>query len=84
MVTIRPIIRYNKKKCGDQTTCLECIKSCPYKILAYKPSEIPELGKPPLDWVITSTCRVMCAFPSCNLCIEACPNDALSIKIPRR
>jgi ferredoxin len=82
MVTIRPIIEYDKEKCGDPSNCLKCIKICPYKVLAYRPLEIPEPGKPPKDWIVVSTCRVMCVYPSCKLCIEACPNEALNVSIP--
>ena len=82
MVTIRPEITYDKEKCGDPSACLECIRICPYNVLAYRPSETPEPPNPPKDWVIVSTCRVMCPYPSCKLCVEACPKDALNISIP--
>jgi len=82
MVTIRPVITYDKEKCGDPSTCLECIKSCPYNVLAYRPLETPEPPNPPKDWIVVPTCRVMCTYPTCKLCIEACPKDALSITIP--
>jgi NAD-dependent dihydropyrimidine dehydrogenase PreA subunit len=82
MVTIRPEIAYDKGKCGDPRVCLKCIKTCPVCVLAYKPSEMPEKGKPPEDWVIVGTCRVMCTYPTCNLCIDACPNNALNITVP--
>lgn len=82
MVTIRPEINYNKEKCGDPSTCLECIRICPYCVLAYRPTETPEPPNPPEDWVVVSTCRVTCLYPSCKLCIEACPKGALDISIP--
>ncbi|MFX1357032.1 MAG: hypothetical protein ACFFA8_07070 [Promethearchaeota archaeon] len=82
MVTIRPDIIYNKEKCGDPSACLKCIKTCPYVVLAYRPSEIPERPNPPEDWVVVPTCRVMCTYPSCKACVEICPNDALNISIP--
>ncbi len=82
MVTIRPEINYDKEKCGDPSTCLECIKICPYCVLAYRPSESPVPPNPPVDWVIVSTCRVTCPYPSCKLCIETCPKSALDISIP--
>lgn len=82
MVTIRPEISYNKEKCGDPSACQKCIKACPYCVLAYRPLETPEPGEPPKEWIIVSVCRVMCPYPVCKLCIEACPKDALSISIP--
>lgn len=82
MVTIRPEISYDKEKCGDPSACLECIKICPYNVLAYRPYEYPEPPNPPKDWVVVSTCRVMCPYPACKLCVETCPNDALNISIP--
>lgn len=82
MVTIRPEIAYDKDKCGDPSACLKCIKTCPHCVLAYRPSEMPEKGKRPEDWVVVGTCRVMCTYPTCKMCIEACPNDALNITIP--
>lgn len=82
MVTIRPEITYDKEKCGDPTVCLKCIRVCPYSVLAYRPQELPEPPNPPEEWVVVSTCRVMCPYPSCKMCIEACPNDALNISIP--
>ena len=82
MVTIRPEIAYDKEKCGDPTVCLKCIRACPYAVLAYRPQELPEPPNPPEEWVVVSTCRIMCPYPSCKMCIEACPNDALNISIP--
>ena len=82
MVTIRPEIYYDKAKCGDPSACLMCIRICPVCVLAYRPKETPEPPNPPKDWTVVSTCRVMCSYPACKLCIEACPNDALSISIP--
>lgn len=82
MVTIRPEITYDKEKCGDPSACLECIKICPYNVLAYRPSEIPEPPNSPTDWVVVSTCRVMCSYPTCKLCVDACPKEALDISIP--
>lgn len=82
MVTIRPIINYDKAKCGDPSACLKCIRICPYNVLAYRPPEPPEPPKAPTDWIVVPTCRVMCTYPTCKLCIEACPNDALNISIP--
>jgi len=84
LVTIRPIINYNKEKCGDPAACLKCIKACPYCVLAYRPVETPEPGKPPRDWTIVSTFRVMCTYPSCKSCIEVCPKDAITISIPEK
>ncbi|MEX2704656.1 MAG: hypothetical protein Q6352_005265 [Candidatus Freyrarchaeum guaymaensis] len=82
MVTIRPEIIYNKEKCGDPSACLKCIRACPYNVLAYRPSEIPEPGEPPENWIIVPTCRVMCLYPTCKSCIEACPKDAITISVP--
>lgn len=82
MVTIRPEIAIDKEKCGDPTVCLKCIRTCPYSVLAYRPQELPEPPNPPEKWVVVSTCRVMCPYPSCKMCIEVCPNDALNISIP--
>jgi len=82
VVTIRPVITYDKEKCGDPSVCLACVKACPYCVLAYRPSEIPEPGEPPRDWIIVSTCRVMCTYPVCKACVEACPKDAITVSIP--
>ena len=83
MVTLRPVINIDKEKCGDPRACLKCIKACPYSVLAYRPSEIPKSEKPPKDWIVVPTCRVMCIYPSCKLCIETCPNDAFNISIQK-
>lgn len=82
MVTIRPDITYNKEKCGDPTTCLKCVNICPYCIIAYRPLVYPEPPNPPEEWTIVATTRVLCPYPACKLCIEACPKDALDITIP--
>jgi len=82
MVTIRPEIKYDKEKCVDPRSCLECIRACPKNVLAHRPSVIPPPPEEPKEWIIVPTTRVLCDYPTCSLCLDACPNDALSITIP--
>lgn len=78
--TLRYKIKVDKKLCGDPIACgLKCVKSCPYYILAYMQRKTPKKGEEPTKFKIVSAFNILCN--QCNRCVNACPNDAIKIKL---
>ncbi len=78
--TPRYKVKIDKKLCGDPIECgLKCVKSCPFKILAYCQRKKPKFGEAPEKFKVISAFNVLCN--DCKKCINICPNNAIKIKL---
>ncbi|MHA1380927.1 MAG: 4Fe-4S dicluster domain-containing protein [Candidatus Helarchaeota archaeon] len=80
--TPRYQIKVDKKLCGDPIACgLRCVRACPYNLLAYTQRKTPKKGEEPKRFKIVSAFTIMCN--KCNRCINACPVNAITIKLKK-
>jgi ferredoxin len=70
---------FDHERCTNPEECLKCVKVCSPHVLAFFPTPTRPTGEtipPP---------RVLLFLPEmcnlCNLCVEVCPEKALSIKV---
>ena len=81
-MTSRYKIKISKKNCDDPLECgLLCVKTCPYKLLAYHQKRTPPEGQAPTGFKIVSAFTILCN--SCLKCVEICPRNAITIKDPK-
>ena len=70
-------IEVNKEKCGNAMDCRVCLDVCPsrvFLILPPNPTETdPTGGTETIFPVFLSACV------ACDLCVEKCPNEAISL-----
>ncbi|MHA1695656.1 MAG: 4Fe-4S binding protein [Candidatus Helarchaeota archaeon] len=58
---------------------MKCVKACPFKLLAYIQTKTPPPGAPPERYKIVFAFNILCY--NCGKCQEACPVNAISIKL---
>ena len=83
-----PKITIDQEKCTVPFLCKKCLEVCPEAVLHVtrvmsKEKRLEEMD-PRVDgnYVLFASRRDKCN--SCNLCIEVCPVDAITIEIPEQ
>lgn len=71
------VIDYDK--CGDPRECRICVGVCPPGVLNLIFTDTKNYHDPQ-DWIIKDAFPHLCTGDECNLCIEKCPNNAITIK----
>ena len=72
-------IKVDMNKCGDPRECRICVGLCPHGVLnlIFSDKDFHD----PQDWIIYDAFPHLCKKDiTCNLCVEKCPNKAISIK----
>jgi ferredoxin len=77
-------IKIDSTKCTTPFDCKLCLQGCPQSVFAVRAIKV-EKGretnpKEPGVYLLVSPHRDKCT--GCNLCIELCPADALTITFP--
>lgn len=75
---IRAEIEIDHEKCKDPIDCgLKCLRACPLALFACMPLDAtPE--HPPTTFKVVPMFRFLCNY--CMLCVEVCPEKAISIE----
>jgi len=71
------IIDYDK--CGDPRNCRICVGICPPGVLNLTFIDKEKYHNPQV-WVIKDAFPHLCTKSECNVCVEKCPNQAITIK----
>ncbi len=75
-------IKIKKKLCIDPIECgIPCVKSCPYRLLAYTQKHTPASGVEPEAFKIIVAFPILCN--DCERCINACSHNAIKIIAPK-
>ena len=74
----RVVLRHNVERTQHQCTgCGSCQRACPNGTISVQTGKDPQTGKRALERFIYRFGRCM----MCNLCVEACPYDALRMAV---
>jgi len=81
MISKTQDIIFDLERCTDPAECLKCVKACSPHVLAFvrtpNPSHyVQEMAPPPQ---VIQYLPELCTL--CNLCVEVCPEKAVSIKV---
>lgn len=77
-----PRIEIDHTKCVVPMYCKVCLQACPQACFSVNPAKFERLKElnreEPGTYVLTAPFRYNCT--RCNVCVDACPVDAIAIK----
>jgi len=74
--------KIKQKLCRGPVECgIQCVKACPYNLLAYTQKRTPNLGEEPTEFKIIVAFPILCN--NCGKCVEVCPDKAIEINPPK-
>jgi ferredoxin len=74
-------IKIKHKQCRGPIECgIQCVKACPYHLLAYTQNRTPNLGEEPTEFKIIVAFPILCN--NCGRCVAACPDNAIKVTSP--
>ncbi len=81
MISRTQDVIFDLERCTNPAECLKCLRVCSPHVLAFCPTPHPthyvqEVAPPPQ---VLQFLPEMCNL--CNLCVEVCPEKAISIKV---
>ncbi len=74
----RAKFKIDLKKCGDARDCRICVGLCPERVLILTFTDKDYHN--PQNWIIKDAFPQLCDNGKCNLCVEKCPKNAITIK----
>ncbi|GAB4323514.1 MAG: hypothetical protein Kow0010_04870 [Dehalococcoidia bacterium] len=81
---VAPIIKIDQQRCTTPFACKRCIQACPTAVFAVFETKMVRLEE--TDKYEPGTYRLRVAYrdkcSGCNLCVEICPEHALSLEFP--
>jgi len=71
-------VKVDMSKCKNPMECKKCMRVCPEAVFAAIPAKVKkyELSK---EFFLFAPFEAACI--QCNLCVTACPNDAIRITV---
>ena len=82
--TVAPSIRIDHERCTTPFACKRCLQVCPTAVFSVHPTKMVRLEEndkhEPGAYRLNVVYRDKCS--GCNFCVEACPEDALTVEMP--